>query len=447
MEGRSLFLPKHWNLSVRPWQCVEIRLNSQEEDTDSDSEYGSVKPYGQFGGPLSPPDTAAKQGTAGAHATLESAMIPAKYRIDFHSKPRYAGQQETFLYSRTWDTPVVIRSSNLNGESDHVLEEIHHVSFGTSRGAWKKDGVNVSDPSLILNGIFPFPFKELYHHREELLEYQNGSSSARSNHTLEDNEKCDRHIGVLLDYLDKEPTVQLQSVKSLWAQKVPTTTFAGFWLLLKPGSDVYITEYGQLNACVLDMVYGGMEYSSRTVRANDYEIHVWYLVFDGKVIKRKSKVIDVPVFDGEREIMSLPIFPTYFRDQLDGGSLRRTLIERGEKVFCYAKGPTFLEYSGSGLKQGTKKSLIVDILDVNGLSEPTLAENAIDELVMRPEKNKEMIKAIVKTYTDSDSQAELMGVDFIRGKGEGQIFLLHGPPGTGKTLTAGRVYRSSLDLL
>lgn len=27
--------------------------------------------------------------------------------------------------------------------------------------------------------------------------------------------------------------------------------------------------------------------------------------------------------------------------------------------------------------------------------------------------------------------------DFIKGKGEGQIFLLHGPPGTGKTLTAG----------
>ncbi|KAI4931507.1 hypothetical protein J4E85_004100 [Alternaria conjuncta] len=82
------------------------------------------------------------------------------------------------------------------------------------------------------------------------------------------------------------------------------------------------------------------------------------------------------------------------------------------------------------------KDRTYDILDVNSLREPTLAENAIDELVMRPERNKDMIKAIVKTYTDSDSQAELMGVDFIRGKGEGQIFLLHGPPGTGKTLTA-----------
>ena len=56
---------------------------------------------------------------------------------------------------------------------------------------------------------------------------------------------------------------------------------------------------------------------------------------------------------------------------------------------------------------------------------------------MRPEKNKDTIKALVKTYADSDGQTDLFGADFIRGKGEGQIFLLHGPPGTGKTLTAG----------
>ena len=78
-----------------------------------------------------------------------------------------------------------------------------------------------------------------------------------------------------------------------------------------------------------------------------------------------------------------------------------------------------------------------DILDLNGLTEPRLTESAIDELVLRPESNKATIKAIARTYTESDSQADLFSVDFIRGKGEGQIFLLHGPPGTGKTLTAG----------
>ena len=78
----------------------------------------------------------------------------------------------------------------------------------------------------------------------------------------------------------------------------------------------------------------------------------------------------------------------------------------------------------------------LDILDVSGLVDPKIVENAIDRLVMRPEENKDTIKAIAKSYVDS-SQAELFSADFIHGKGEGQIFLLHGPPGTGKTLTAG----------
>jgi len=78
----------------------------------------------------------------------------------------------------------------------------------------------------------------------------------------------------------------------------------------------------------------------------------------------------------------------------------------------------------------------LDLLDVSGLVDAKIVENAIDRLVMRPEENKDTIKAIVKTYTDS-SQAEHFSADFIHGKGEGQIFLLHGPPGTGKTLTAG----------
>jgi SpoVK/Ycf46/Vps4 family AAA+-type ATPase len=47
---------------------------------------------------------------------------------------------------------------------------------------------------------------------------------------------------------------------------------------------------------------------------------------------------------------------------------------------------------------------------------------------MAPE-SKDTIKAIVKTYTDREDHR--FRADFIHGKGEGQIILLHGPPGTG----------------
>jgi len=56
---------------------------------------------------------------------------------------------------------------------------------------------------------------------------------------------------------------------------------------------------------------------------------------------------------------------------------------------------------------------------------------------MNPETNKDMIKAICETYTVKEERESLFFADYIKGKGEGQIILLHGPPGTGKTLTAG----------
>lgn len=48
-----------------------------------------------------------------------------------------------------------------------------------------------------------------------------------------------------------------------------------------------------------------------------------------------------------------------------------------------------------------------------------------------------MIKAICETYIIKKDRENLFYADYIKGKGEGQIILLHGPPGTGKTLTAG----------
>jgi Cdc6-like AAA superfamily ATPase len=82
----------------------------------------------------------------------------------------------------------------------------------------------------------------------------------------------------------------------------------------------------------------------------------------------------------------------------------------------------------------------VDLLAVEGIVEPNINVHAIDRLVMRQESNKATIKAICQAYTTGDVHEKPFFADFIQGKGEGQIILLHGPPGTGKTLTAGMIY-------
>jgi hypothetical protein len=388
------FLPEHWNTIVRPWSRVKIRLDSQTSDVEPTMDFGTV--------------TQSNERRPGAQAKTESITMPMRYRVDFFYRTEYT-REDKFLDSKSWDTPAIIHRSDPSGDFSQVLEEIHHIVFGKESIARKKRD-EMSDSALILgpddkikpkklhirsplllnalrsvvkyssnspfhndtepfvDGIWPFPFKELYHHRGELLDFQQQSDGVRANHTAEENAECDRHIDVLIDYLDHEPTVQLMSAKEQWAQKVPTTTFAGFWLLLKPGADVYIREYGQLNAYVVDLVFGGMNYEFRSIGAENYMVHVWYLVFNGKTIKRKSKIIEVPLFDGERDLLSLPVFPTSFHDQLDGGKLRRKLIDRGNQFFRYVKGPTFLEYSGVGMKQGVKKVCKIVLLPVKCLN-------------------------------------------------------------------------------
>ncbi|KAH6691094.1 P-loop containing nucleoside triphosphate hydrolase protein, partial [Leptodontidium sp. MPI-SDFR-AT-0119] len=59
-------------------------------------------------------------------------------------------------------------------------------------------------------------------------------------------------------------------------------------------------------------------------------------------------------------------------------------------------------------------------------------DNAMSHLVL-PRRDIDIIRALSRKH--DKGELSTWGADFIRGKGEGQVFLLHGPPGTGKTFT------------
>lgn len=66
----------------------------------------------------------------------------------------------------------------------------------------------------------------------------------------------------------------------------------------------------------------------------------------------------------------------------------------------------------------------------------------IDTLVMADDR-RQMIKALAENYSQKGSPNPASAhrpwtADFVEGKGEGKIFLLHGKPGVGKTYTAGK---------
>lgn len=81
---------------------------------------------------------------------------------------------------------------------------------------------------------------------------------------------------------------------------------------------------------------------------------------------------------------------------------------------------------------------------MNGFSEPNFDENMIDNLVM-DNKRVQTLKALAKSFVrlnrfGKESEREPWSADFVKGKGNGLIFLLHGKPGVGKTCTAGEYY-------
>jgi hypothetical protein len=111
------------------------------------------------------------------------------------------------------------------------------------------------------------------------------------------------------------------------------------------------------------MVTGGVETSETDGKKvhSKYSVSVWNLAFDGTKVSPCIRTVEVDIFDKEREITSLRIFPVVYLDDRDEGKRRSTLIARGKRYFEYCKQPTFLQYTGPGLKKGAQDVSIVSV--------------------------------------------------------------------------------------
>ena len=86
-------------------------------------------------------------------------------------------------------------------------------------------------------------------------------------------------------------------------------------------------------------------------------------------------------------------------------------------------------------------------LDVYYFSEPKFYSAMIDTLVIKEEWRR-LIKALAKNYPNdvdpgSKTAHKEWSADYVAGKGEGKIFLLHRKPGVGKTYIAGTLYKET----
>lgn len=192
---------------------------------------------------------------------------------------------------------------------------------------------------------YQFPFADLYWHMDDLKMYSKRIAST-STHSDDYNQQSIKQIGFLLQYLCEQPTINLSRAEKRWNQPVPTCDFNTLWILMKPGAEVLVRERDQLNAYIVERVEGIS--ASPTEKSKGYTVKVWSIDFDGERLGQCVRDIVIPVFDDEREITMLPVFPLrFYKSRPEAKTLRDTLIERGKNFVRVVTHPTYQDFTGS----------------------------------------------------------------------------------------------------
>jgi hypothetical protein len=140
------------------------------------------------------------------------------------------------------------------GKSDMTLES-DIIEYGT-RTVMKIHSIHLANalrevityyPKLNLrmdSVIIPEPYEPLVHYRKELEDYK---TLHPGGHDERYTTITNKHIDVLLGFLDRTLGSRLRLEWELHQRPMPVATFENIWMLFKPGQDIYVsTDNGKV---------------------------------------------------------------------------------------------------------------------------------------------------------------------------------------------------------
>ena len=203
------------------------------------------------------------------------------------------------------------------------------------------------------------PFKMLVHYRKELEEHKSQQPSC---HPPEDVEERNKHIDSALRFINTKMGTALEAEEARHAQDTPVATFELYWMLLRPGDNVYAVHDGILSPYIVKSVTGG---TWGVGRPSAYVVNVWNLNFNGRSLGRCSESFLIKPFDGERAITSISVYPERFHvDKPGQETMRQRMVKRGKRFVQLTK-QTYCDYKGQTLTH-PKRTVCMEKKNVGG---------------------------------------------------------------------------------
>ncbi|KAH7094543.1 AAA family ATPase [Paraphoma chrysanthemicola] len=310
-----------------------------------------------------------------------------------------------------------------------------------------------------------YPYLQLYHQKSLLTDIE--SQAVTSVHR--------EHINGLYEYLDYRVGPEYAEAEMLF--KMGLVNKKHWTKLYRPGAVVATVESGQPVAYICEAC---------PVQLDDaLQVRCWTWEFDGKFVRKTTDLyIPWPSDNDNIAIHELQVYPLEYADH----GLEDELRARG-RIFWQCRSRKFISYhvprTGIEIQAANLRYMVdaetyklmhseeeppsdrIELEDsimnaedpppepfslllpsrlrgygfhnkkwnwllVKHIQDIPWDKSTFDHRLVLPEEKKELIRALITVHI---GKTEVKS-DFMEGKGEGLIILLHGGPGTGKTLTA-----------
>ena len=244
--------------------------------------------------------------------------------------------------------------------SKMILDTLQEIAAYYPKLSYQNDELIVQEPFCVL----------LHYHREILRRRDDLKAAALKADPEDDSARFveHEHLTYLSDFIHQRSSDSVSRELARYRESRAMCTYDWVWLLFKPGTVVYAWEEGTLTAYVVEyhsretiqsqdkkirpQTISNLDELERKPRPDSLKVGLWNLDFDGETIGRRRYTKLIQSFEGEKSIISLPVFPKEYlkHDKKFDGNLSTVdkLVRRGKLFFEMTKR-SYMQYDGDTL--------------------------------------------------------------------------------------------------